>query len=122
MKSLTESILGNPEDIMSGAETDAVRAIADLVRTMKQIAPKATEERTTKRDVDAFGNKLDVGDIFLNFGNVIYPVVGYYIYGIKRKRLIAKQFIYEKGQVIESGEEVYVDGIYGKIKWPIKIK
>jgi len=121
MKSLTESILGNPEDIMNGAETDAIKTIAELVRTMKQIAPKSAEERTTKRDVDAFGNKLDVGDIFLNFGNVVYPVVGYYIYGIKRKRLIAKQFIYEKGQVIESGEEVYVDGIYGKIKWPIKI-
>ena len=122
MKSLTESILSNPEDIMNGAETDAVKAIADLIRIMKQIAPKAAEERTAKRDVDIFGNKLDVGDIFFNFGNIEHPVVGYYISGIKRKRLVAKQFVYMNGQVVEENEDVYIDNIYGKIKWPIKVK
>ena len=122
MKSLTESILGNPEDIMNGAETDSVKAIANLVRIMKQIAPKSAEERTAKQDVDVFGNKLTAGDIFLNFSNVEYPVVGYYISGIKRKRLVAKQFVYVNGQVVEENEDVYIDNIYGKIKWPIKVK
>ena len=121
MKSLTESILGDPEDVMNGAETSAVKAIADLIRTMKQVGAIAAEERTTKRNADVFGNKLDVGDIFFTFSNSMCPLVGYYISGIKRKRLVAKRFEYDKGAILEEDEE-YVDGINGKIKWPIKVK
>lgn len=121
MKSLTESILGDPEDVMNGAETGAVKAIADLIRTMKQVGSVAAEERTTKQNVDVFGNKLNVGDIFFTFSSSMYPLVGYYISGIKRKRLVAKRFDYDKGAIVE-GDESYVDGIKGKIKWPIKVK
>jgi hypothetical protein len=122
MKSLTESILDNPEDVMNGAETGAVKAIADLFRTMKQIGSTAAEERTRKQDMDVFGNKLNVGDIFIDFSHSMYPVVGYYIYGIKRKRLVAKRFVYDKGRIFEDEIETYIDGIHGKIKWPIKVK
>ena len=125
MKSLTESILGNPEDIMNDAETDAVKAIADLVRTMKQVGSVAAEERSAKQDVDVFDNKLNVGDIFFSFGNSMYPLVGYYISGIKRKRLVAKRYVYKNGNVSQDMNDetvIYVDNIYGKIKWPIKVK
>lgn len=123
MKSLIESILDDSEDIISGAETDVVKGMSKLGDILKRLGPTSLKSRGTNGNTDVFGNKLGVGDIFFIFGHADYPVVGYYIYGYKRNRLVAKKFAYESnGNITNIGSEMeYIDNVSGKIKWPIKV-